>query len=135
MNNKIKKTPPSIDGWLKEAKADPLALKEGMYLVHNGVVRQTPKAEVRQGIDDGSRVKEMDFSYDGAKVDLAIANTLKMDGIFHVRVWLNEGTLKLGDDIMYVLIGGDIRPNVIDALQSLVGTIKNECVIEVEKKE
>lgn len=135
MNNKKKKTPPSIDGWLKEAKTDPLALQEGMYLVHNGVVRQTPKAKVRQGIDDGSRVKEMDFSYDGAKVDLAIANTLKMDGIFHVRVWLNEGTLKLGDDIMYVLIGGDIRPNVIDALQSLVGTIKNECVIEVERKE
>ncbi|MFR7669503.1 MAG: hypothetical protein ACLU0O_00745 [Collinsella sp.] len=37
-----------------------------------------------------------------------------------------------GDDIMLVLIGGDIRPHVVDALQSLVGTIKNECVSEVE---
>lgn len=135
MNNKRKKTPPSIDGWLKEAKADPMALQEGMYLVHNGVVRQTPKAKVRQGIDDGSRVKGMYFSYDAEKVDLAIAETLEMDGIFHVRTWLNEGSLKLGDDIMYVLIGGDIRPHVIDALQFLVGTIKNECVIEVEEKE
>ena len=135
MNNKIKKTPPSIDGWLKEAKADPMALEEGMFLVHNGVVRQTPKAKVRQGIDDGSRVKGMYFSYDEKKVDLAIAKTLEMDGIFHVRTWLNEGSLKLGDDIMYVLIGGDIRPHVIDALQFLVGTIKNECVVEVEEKE
>lgn len=38
----------------------------------------------------------------------------------------------MGDDIMYVLIGGDIRPNVIDALQNLVGKIKNEMVQEVE---
>ena len=33
---------------------------------------------------------------------------------------------------MLVLICGDIRPRVIDALQQLVGTIKNECVSEVE---
>ena len=33
---------------------------------------------------------------------------------------------------MLVLIGGDIRPRVIDALQHLVGTIKNTCVVERE---
>ena len=32
------------------------------------------------------------------------------------------------------LIGGDIRPHVVDALQALVGTIKNECVSEVERE-
>ena len=68
------------------------------------------------------------------KVDAAVAETYKMDGIFHVRVWLNEGRLELGDDIMYVLIGGDIRPHVIDALQFLVGKIKTECVTEIEHK-
>lgn len=129
-----KKMSPSIDEWLREAKADPVSLKEGMYLVHNGVVRQTPKAQVRQGIDDGSMVTGMEFGYDEAKVDEVIAETYKMDGIFHVRVWLNEGILELGDDIMYVLIGGDIRPHVIDALQFLVGKIKNECVTEIEHK-
>jgi len=133
-NGKTKKLSPSIDEWLKEAKTDPAALQEGMFLVHNGVVRQTPKAKVRQGIDDGTMVKGMEFAYDAAKVDAAIAETYKMDGIFHVRGWLNEGTLELGDDIMYVLIGGDIRPHVIDALQFLVGKIKSECVIEIEQK-
>ena len=133
-NGKIKKLSPSIDEWLKEAKTDPAALQEGMFLVHNGVVRQTPKAKVRQGIDDGSMVKGMEFAYDEAKVDAAIAETYKMDGIFHVRVWLNEGQLELGDDIMYVLIGGDIRPHVVDALQFLVEKIKSECVTEIEQK-
>lgn len=134
MNEKTKKTPPSIDAWLKEAKNDPAALQEGMLLVHNGIVRQTPKAKVREGLDDGSLVKGMDFSYDAEKVDAAIAETYKMDGIFHIKVWINEGRLEVGDDIMYVLIGGDIRPNVIDALQSLVQKIKTECVIEIEIK-
>lgn len=133
-NGKMEKVSPSIDKWLKEAKADPAALQEGMFLVHNGIVRQTPKVKVRQGFDDGSSVKGMKFAYDAAKVDAAIAETYKMDGIFHVRVWLNEGELELGDDIMYVLIGGDIRPHVVDALQFLVGKIKSECVTEIEQK-
>jgi molybdopterin synthase catalytic subunit len=127
-----KKASPSIDEWLKEAKADPSALQEGMLLVHNGVVRQTPKAQVRQGLNDGSQVTGMEFGYDAAKVDAAIAETYKMTGIFYVKVWLNEGQLTVGDDIMYVLIGGDIRPHVVDALQFLVGKIKNECVREIE---
>lgn len=134
MNEKTKKVSPSVDLWLREAKNDPAALQEGMYLVHNGTVRQTPKAKVRQGIDDGSLVKGMKFFYDAQMVDTAIAKTHMMDGIFHVRVWLNEGHLELGDDIMYVLIGGDIRPHVIDALQFLVATIKTTCVTEIEKK-
>ncbi|MBP2627723.1 MAG: molybdopterin converting factor, large subunit [Firmicutes bacterium] len=134
-NEKIKKVSPSVDEWLKEAKAHPSALQEGMFLVHNGVVRQTPKAQVRQGLDDGSLVKGMEFAYDAVKVDAVIAETYKMEGIFYVKVWLNEGQLNLGDDIMYVLIGGDIRPHVIDALQFLVGKIKNECVTEIEKKQ
>ena len=35
---------PSIDAWLTEAKQDPAFQRCGMYLVHNGVVRATPKA-------------------------------------------------------------------------------------------
>jgi len=133
-NGKMKKTPPSIDEWFKAVKNDPVAAQEGMFLVHNGVVRQTPKAKVRQGIDDGSLVKGMEFAYDAEKVQAAIAETYKMDGIFHVKVWLNEGQLGVGDDIMYVLIGGDIRPHVVNALQFLVEKIKTECVTEIEQQ-
>lgn len=126
------KTLPSMDEWLREAKSDTLAAREGMYLVHNGVVRETAKARVRFGDQNSSPVTGMEFCYDANKVEAAIAETKNMKGIFHVRVWLNEGRLEVGDDIMFVLIGGDIRPNVIDALQFLVGRIKTECVSEVE---
>ena len=126
---------PSIDQWLADAKADPSAASCGMYLTHVGCVRESPKQLVRQGVDDGSKVVGMVFGYDADKVEAAVAACREREGIGYVRVWLNEGELQVGDDIMQVLIGGDIRPRVIDALQELVGTIKNECVSEVERRE
>lgn len=127
-----KKTSPSMDNWLKEAKADENASKIGMYLVHNGTVRETAKAQVRFGETDAKPVKGMCFSYSEEKAAAAVAQTKEMEGIHYVRVWLNEGQLDVGDDIMYVLIGGDIRPHVVDALQFLVGKLKKECVFERE---
>lgn len=127
-----KTTVPSMDAWIKEAKEDKSAPECGMYLFHNGIVRQSAKAKVRQGDISASDVKGMVFSYDKEKVEEAVENTQNMPGIGYVRVWLNEGQLEVGDNIMLVLIGGDIRPHVVDALQSLVGELKNHCVKEEE---
>ena len=121
-----------MDAWLREAKQDESAARIGMYLVHNGVVRQSAKAKVRQGAENTKPVTGLVFSYDKEKVDAAITETYQMNGIYYIRVWLNEGQLAVGDDIMYVLVGGDIRPHVVDALQALVGRIKSECVVETE---
>ena len=128
----MKKQSPSMDAWLQEAKKHPSAPKIGMYLTHNGVVRETAKAQVRSGEENTPAVTGMEFSYDAATVEEVIAAAYQMDGIYYIKLWLNEGTLDVGDDIMYVLIGGDIRPHVVDALHYLVGRIKNECVIEKE---
>ena len=128
----MKKTSPSMDAWLQEAKSHPSAPKIGMYLTHNGIVRQTAKAKVRFGAEDAGEVTGMRFDYDADKVDAVIADAYKMEGIYYIKVWLNQGELEVGDDIMYVLIGGDIRPHVVDALQYLVGRIKTECVTETE---
>ena len=128
----MKKQAPSIDLWLKEAKQDPSAPKIGMYLTHNGIVRETAKAQVRYGEQNTPAVTGMEFSSDAAKVEEVIAATYRIEGIYYIRLWLNEGTLNVGDDLMSVLIGGDIRPRVVDALQYLVGRIKNECVVEKE---
>ena len=107
---------PSIDAWLREAKADASAAGCGMYLTHNGVVRATPKAEVRgvetDGVAPGHRVGGMVFDYDAEKVRSAIEATRAMPGIGYVRVWLASGELAVGDDIMLVLIGEIGRAHV-----------------------
>ena len=66
---------PSVDAWLREAKADSSAPACGMYLTHNGVVRATPKSEVRgietDGVAPGRRVGGMVFGFDAQKVQAA----------------------------------------------------------------
>lgn len=126
------KPEPSIDEWLKEAKASENAAQCGMWLTHNGVVRITPKAQVREGAEGLGEVAQVDFSYDAEGLAAAEAEALTWPGVYYVRTWLNEGVLNVGDSIMYVLIGADIRPRCVDALQKLVGKIKNELVVEKE---
>lgn len=127
------KSRPSMDTWLREAKTLPDAEKVGMYLSHNGVVRRTARAAVREGQPDTPPVESLLFSYDQKKLEAAVADTYRLPGVYHVRVWLNEGELAPGDDLMYVLVGGDIRPHTVEALQYLVGRIKSECVREEER--
>ena len=126
------KPEPSMDAWLKEAKADPKAAQCGMFLTHNGVVRITPKQQVREGVEGLGEVAQVEFSYDAEGVAAAEKEALTWPGVYYVRTWLNEGALNVVDSIMYVMIGADIRPRCIDALNKLVGKIKNDLVVEKE---
>lgn len=120
-----------LNTWVSEAKKDPNAKNCGMFLIHNGVVRTTSKAELRFN-EEHKEVKAMEFSFDQNKVDEAILKAKSMKGIYIVKVNLNQGLLKVGDDLMYILVGGDIRENVNDCLMSLLKDIKHNCVIEKE---
>jgi molybdopterin synthase catalytic subunit len=113
-----------IDGWMKEIKkaCDPGSL--GMIIAHNGVVRATTK--------DGKPVQGMKLAYDKVKLEAAISACKKKDGIADVRVWINEGGLLIGDDIMNVCVAGRFRTDVLPALQELLTTIKGEIVREEE---
>lgn len=126
------KEKPSIEKWMAEAKSHESAAKCGMYLLHNGTVRVSPKAKVREGIDTDKEVKSLLFSFDKDLLDEIISDGYKLDGIYYIKAWLNEGELEAGEDIMYILVGGDIRPRVINGLDYIVGRIKNECVKETE---
>ena len=113
-----------IEEWMKEIKkaCDPKSL--GMILGHNGIVRATTK--------DGKPVRAMKLSYDKAKLESAISACKKKDGIVDVRVWINEGVLQIGDDIMNVCVAGRFRTDVLPVLQELLTNIKSEIVREEE---
>lgn len=131
---------PSMDKWLKEAKEDPCASQVGMYLTHNGVVRATPRHIVRSNEyaptdstnSSSDDVIAVAFSYDHDGLQQALAEARTWEGIYYVRAWLAEGNVAVGESLMYVLIGADIRPHAIDALTRLVGHIKNNLVTETE---
>ncbi len=115
---------PQYETWLEELKSSPDAARIGMYLMHNGVVRGTTRG--------GEPVTGMDLTYDKARLESILEEIKQRPGIYAVKIWINEGSLAVGDDIMRVLVGGDIRENVFGALQEMVRLVKTECVKERE---
>ena len=120
-----------LNAWLVKAKENANAKECGMYLIHNGVVRETSRKEVRQGVITAP-VKAINFSYNKELLEKIVNETKNDNGIKYVDVYLNEGILNVGDDLMYVLVGGDIRDNVLNSMNSLLKRIKTECVKEEE---
>jgi molybdopterin synthase catalytic subunit len=113
-----------INDWITEVKAQPQAAGIGMILAHQGIVRGTTRS--------GEPVQGMVLRADRERLSSALAEARTWPGVVAVRAWVNEGSLAVGDDIMRVLVAGDIRDNVFGALQRLVSLIKNEVVNELE---
>ncbi len=113
-----------IDEWIKDIKATHHPDTIGMILVHNGVVRGTSKT--------GTPVTGMRLTYDRALLESTIREFKTRDGIAEIRAWINEGDLAIGDDIMYVLVAGRFRTDVLPTLQELLGIIKKDVVKEQE---
>lgn len=113
-----------VNKWIEDAKAGPGSAGIGMMLAHHGVVRGTSRS--------GEPVRGMILSVDQRRFDKALAEAETWTGIVAVRAWVNEGELAVGDDIMKVLVAGDIRENVFGALQRLVRTIKDDVLTESE---
>jgi molybdopterin synthase catalytic subunit len=113
-----------VEQWLNEVKlkADPEGL--GMILVHNGIVRATSK--------QGKPVSGMKLFYDEEKLGTVVSEQKKKDGILDIKVWINRGDLKVGDDIMLLLVAGRFRTDVLPVFESLLSVIKKEIVSEKE---
>lgn len=113
-----------IAAWIEEIKktTDPDQL--GMIIAHNGIVRATAK--------DGKAVRAMKLSYDRQKLDACVDELKNREGIAGIRVWINEGMLNVGDDIMRLLVAGRFRTDVLPVLQELLAFIKNHIVHEEE---
>lgn len=96
----------------------------GMIASHLGIVRGFS----RNGRDvDGVHVK-----YDLHELDYIINDIKEMEGIIEVIVEINEGHLKVGDELMFVAVGGDIRENVFAALMEAVNRIKKSAASKEE---
>jgi molybdopterin synthase catalytic subunit len=113
-----------IDEWLKEVKqrANPEDL--GMILVHNGIVRGTSKS--------GRPVQGMKLSYDQERLNSVIPIFKQRTGVVEVTVWINSGNLKVGDNIMFLLVAGRFKTDVLPVFEELLSLIKNEIVTEEE---
>ncbi len=106
-----------INEMIEKVKAHPDYSKVGMTLIHNGVVREATR--------EGKGVTDLEISVDHDILDKIVKDTKEREGIVEVLVHIKEGkTLSVGDDIMYLVVAGDIRENVQDALRDALDKIK-----------
>lgn len=56
----------------------------------------------------------------------------KKEGIGSITVRINSGRLKIGDDIMIILVVGRFRTNVLPVLETPVSEIKTRVLREEE---
>ena len=112
---------------IADMKKEPdFAENVGMILCHNGVVRGWSRK-------DKSTVTAVDVSPDMERIETLRQEYEKRSGIYKILVDAKAGSLKPGDDLLFILVAGDIRENVKPVLSELLDRIKAEAVSKSEK--
>ena len=107
-------------------KQDPeFAENVGMVLIHNGTVRGWSRG-------DHSPVSQIEVLADEDKVEQIRTQVEQMEGIFRVVVETHSGVMQPGDDLLFLIVAGDIRENVKPALALLLDRIKAEAISKKE---
>jgi molybdopterin synthase catalytic subunit len=124
-----KEAPMDITKEIARMKEDPdFAQNVGMVLVHNGVVRAWSRA-------DRSQVSRMDVRADLKKIEALRAEYSKRPGIYKIVIEAKSGSLKPGDDLLFIIVAGDIREHVKPVLSEILDRIKSEAVVKTEHSE
>jgi len=110
---------------LEKVKKHPNFERVGMILCHNGVVRGFSR--------DGRKVVRVDVKVDRERLEALIAEMKSRPGIVEILARVSEGKLSVGEDIMYVCVAGDVRPNVFPVLEETVNRIKKEVLKKEEE--
>ncbi len=96
----------------------------GMFLCHNGVVRGTSR--------DGKEVSKVFVSKIEDKWNAILEDVRKRPGISAVEAYLHEGERKVGDDILFIIVAGDFRENVLPVLEETLNRLKKEAIHKKE---
>jgi molybdopterin synthase catalytic subunit len=97
----------------------------GMVLVHNGVVRGWSRKQ------EGD-VTAVEITPDLQKIEALCREIETRPGIFRAVAETRSGKLQPGDDVLFIIVAGDIRENVKPALADLLDRIKAEAVTKQE---
>ena len=98
----------------------------GMVLVHNGTVRGWSR-------QDRSSVTAVEVEADTDRIAALREEFLQFPGIYDIVIEARSGLLKPGDDLLFIVVAGDIREHVKPVLSELLERIKNEAVSKKER--
>ena len=98
----------------------------GMILIHNGTVRGWSRNENKK------EVVAIEVTPDYEKIEAIRQEFLQREGIFDIVTEPLSGRFEPGDDLLYLIVAGDIRENIKPVLAELLDRVKAEAI---QKKE
>ncbi|SDB05357.1 Molybdopterin synthase catalytic subunit [Desulfonatronum thiosulfatophilum] len=93
----------------------------GMVLVHNGTVRSWSR-------QDKQHVTALEVTPDQEKIQELVREYSAKPGIFRIVVEARSGRFQPGDDLLFIIVAGDVREHVKPVLSELLERIKAEGV-------
>jgi molybdopterin synthase catalytic subunit len=110
---------------IDKIKKHPDYHQTGMILCHNGVVRGTSR--------DGRNVSGLTITVDHEKLRQVIEKNKLKPGITEILVEIAENKhLFVGDDVMFIVVAGDVREHVISVMNDTLNTIKRTVTKKTE---
>ncbi len=120
------RTKMDISQTIKKLKSRPdFADNVGMILIHNGTVRNWSRK-------DRAKVSALEVTPDYVKIETLRQEYLQHEGIFDIIIEAFSGTFQPGDDLLYIIVAGDIRENIKPVLSDLLDRVKAEAVTKKE---
>ena len=110
---------------IEKIKNHPDYHQAGMILCHNGVVRSTSR--------NGRTVSGLTITVDHEKLRQVIEENKTKQGIIEILVEIAENrNLSVGDDVMFIVVAGDIRERVISVMSNTLDAIKKTVTKKTE---
>lgn len=115
----------NLEALILKVKKHPNYDRVGMILCHNGVVRGTSI--------NGRKVSGLRISVDRDALRAVLAEQMQRPGIVDIQVEIAENrTLRVGEDVMLLVVAGDIRDHVIPVLKDTLNAIKSTVTHKTE---
>jgi len=99
--------------------------KVGMILIHNGTVRSWSR-------HDRQHVTALETEVDFEKITRLRQEYLERPGIYDIIVEARSGRFTPGDDLLFIIVAGDLRENIKPVLAELLDRIKAEAIRKKE---
>ena len=99
--------------------------KVGMVLIHNGVMRSWSRK-------DGAAVSQLETVVDQEQIERLRQEYLSWPGIYEIIIEAASGSFQPGDDLLFIIVAGDLREHVKPVLSELLDRIKAEAVRKQE---
>lgn len=97
----------------------------GMILIHNGTVRNWSRK-------DHSTVTALETTVDEKLVEQLRLEYKEKPGIYEIIIEARSGRFLPGDDLLFIIVAGDLREHIKPVLAELLDRVKAEAI---KKKE